>query len=153
VAVTNCPTSTKLVTSNDAESAWRLTLTQNLSAVSGTVGLGSAIRIVRRARYQLYKETDGRWYLGYRACNDMGGVTCDALSPVSGPYVPATQDSKTSGLYFTYRDASGTQTTDPTKIARIDILLRSQTETDINMPGRPRGKYVSVDSLSIKVRN
>ena len=49
--------------------------------------VGAPIRVMRRARWALYRGGDGRWALGLRACDPITG--CGTAQPASGPYASA----------------------------------------------------------------
>src|SRR6202022_2394268 len=68
---------------------------------------GAAVRFVRRARYSLYRASDGDWYLGYRRCNAIGPPGCGVVQPVSGPYRGHSRDSRLRGLLFEYFAPAG----------------------------------------------
>jgi hypothetical protein len=133
------------------ELPWTLTLSANVKALWPTTGVGSALRIYRHARYELYQAADGEWYLGYRKCAT-GGTSCDNPTPVSGPYLPSGAEGA-SGLEFRYFDASGARTAATSEVRRVEITLRSRSERQVNMPGRPRDFYVDSLSTIVTVRN
>jgi prepilin-type N-terminal cleavage/methylation domain-containing protein len=150
---TPCPTSTGLTsTAAEASRGWRLTLQDNVNgpaalSLTGTIRPGSAVRFLRRARYQLYQAADDNWYLGFTYCTP----TCGALEAVSGPYL----DDKTAapGVQFRYLDRFRNVTTNQLQVSRIDVTLRARSERAVNMPGRQRGFYYDSLTTSIAVRN
>lgn len=116
------------------------------------VSAGTPIRVIRRARYSLYRAGDGEWYLGYRRCNAIGLPGCGAVQPLSGPYRPYSSDPDRTGLLFEYFDANGARTTSPLELARIRITARSESRQRIFLDRR---EWHPTDSAttSIAVRN
>jgi type II secretory pathway pseudopilin PulG len=109
----SCPTSSGLTTSV-AESAAALTLTFS-PPFDTAIAPGTLVRVVRRARYELYRASDSRWYLGYLDCLGSRATPCNSVQPVSGPFAP-------SGVQLAYLDRAGAATADPFRVARIDVL-------------------------------
>ncbi|HEU4641908.1 MAG TPA: prepilin-type N-terminal cleavage/methylation domain-containing protein [Gemmatimonadaceae bacterium] len=145
-----CPTSSGF-TKTSAEQITGYTL-QLGTALPSTVIRGSAIRAFRKAHYGLYQEGDGNWYLGYYDCLGTRSPECSAPSPVAGPYLaPGTA---LPGLAFTYYDSTGATTADPTKVRRIDIVMRARSQERVSADGGGRRRFF-VDSLSttVAVRN
>ena len=93
-----CPVSSGF-TANAAEAAagWSVRLSPPLA---GTVMPGAAIRFVRRARFELYRAADSKWYLGFSDCLSTRATPCAVVQPVSGPYDAA-------GIRFSYLDSLG----------------------------------------------
>ena len=108
-----CPVASGLTT-NSAEASAALTLALS-PALDSAITPGTLVRVVRRARYELYRASDSRWYLGYLDCLASRATPCNVVQPVSGPFAPA-------GIQLAYRDASGTPTANPRLVARIDLL-------------------------------
>jgi type II secretory pathway pseudopilin PulG len=108
-----CPTGTGLTTTA-AEAAAAMTLSLD-PPLDSTIQPGTLVRVVRRARYELYRASDGRWYLGYLDCLESRATPCNVVQPVSGPFA-------TAGIRLSYADRSGAPTTDPVRVARIDVL-------------------------------
>jgi hypothetical protein len=109
---------------------------------------GSPVRLIRRARYSLYRASDGLWYLGYRRCT---GAGCATVQPVSGPYAGATPP-----LTFKYYDGSGrtiTPLVPTTAIARIDVVAHAATPTQVKLPGLPLAVFTDSSVTSIALRN
>ena len=92
----SCPTSTGLTTT-PSESAAALAFTFT-PALDTAIGPGTLVRVVRRARYELYRASDSRWYLGYLDCVASRATPCNTVQPVSGPFAP-------SGIQLAYLDA------------------------------------------------
>jgi hypothetical protein len=131
-----CPVTSGLTTSaSEASAALTLALSPQLDSA---IAPGALVRIVRRARYELYRASDSRWYLGYLDCLSSRATPCNAVQPVSGPFVP-------SGIQLAYLDAAGAPTTDPMRVARIDVLAIASR----------RGAPGTLDSLAttIALRN
>jgi hypothetical protein len=131
-----CPTSSGLtVTAADAGGALTLTMSP---ALDSAIAPGALVRIVRRARYELYRASDSRWYLGYLDCLASRATPCNVVQPVSGPFAP-------SGIQLAFLDASGAPTTNPRLVARIDLLAIAER----------RSSPATLDSLAttIALRN
>jgi type II secretory pathway pseudopilin PulG len=111
-----CPT-TSGFTRSPAEAAAALAL-RLATPLEPEVSPGMALRFVRRARYQLYKGSDGGWHIGYFDCLSARSSPCATIQPVIGPFAP-------NGVRFVYRDANGAGTADPARVARIDVLARA----------------------------
>ena len=109
----SCPTTSGLTTT-PAEASAALTL--SLSAPLDTaIAPGTLVRVVRRARYELYRASDSRWYLGYLDCLSSRATPCNVVQPVAGPFAPM-------GIRLAYLDRGGAPTADPSRVARIDVL-------------------------------
>ena len=87
--------------------------------LSADVSLGAPIRVVRRTRFALYRAGDGQWYLGASDCVPARAVPCATIQPVSGPY-------PSDGVALQYLDGAGATTTDPARVARIEIVVRAE---------------------------
>jgi hypothetical protein len=131
-----CPTSSGL-TATAADAGGALTLTIS-PALDSAILPGTLVRIVRRARYELYRASDSRWYLGYLDCLASRATPCNVVQPVSGPFAP-------SGIQLAFLDASGTPTANPRLVARIDLLAIAER----------RSSPATLDSLAttIALRN
>ncbi len=125
------------------------------AALPATVSTGAPVRFVERVRYALYQSSDGRWYLGYCASNSMS-APCATLQPVSGPYLPpnSNQSSGQSGLDLYYFDEDGVATSDPLRVARIEIALRGATPGTATLAGNIADVQIrDTVRLSVEVRN
>jgi hypothetical protein len=115
-----CPVATGLTTTSaEASAALTLSLSPQLDS---SIASGALVRIVRRARYELYRASDSRWYLGYLDCLSSRATPCNVVQPVSGPFAP-------SGVQLAYLDRNGALTTDPWRVARIDVLAIAARRT------------------------
>jgi hypothetical protein len=115
-----CPMATGLTTTAaEASAALTLSLSPQLDS---SIAPGALVRIVRRARYEVYRASDSRWYLGYLDCLSSRATPCNVVQPVSGPFAP-------SGVHLSYLDRNGTPTTDPWRVARIDVLAVAARRT------------------------
>lgn len=150
VAGASCPNvSGFTTTASEATSGWTLAVTPALTA---TVATGAAIRFVRRVRYQLYQASNGQWYLGSSTCIPALATPCPALQPVSGPYLPGNGGSP--GIAFAYYDRTGTVTSDPTRVARIDIVARAETAQPLGGTGfTTSGAYQDSLLATVATRN
>ncbi len=106
---------------------------------SDTLGVlvGGLFQSFRRVEYGLYQDAgDGRWWLGRKvgAAASYEKLTGPLLAPALG------------GLVFTYRDAAGNPTADPTQVALIDFVIRAQSN---RVSGHAR--EFQQDALAIRV--
>ncbi|MGH7625765.1 MAG: prepilin-type N-terminal cleavage/methylation domain-containing protein [Gemmatimonadaceae bacterium] len=140
----NCPVASGLSASAaDAAGALRLTLTPALPA---TVTPGASIRFVRAARYQLYRASDDRWYLGYTDCLASRATPCATIQPVSGPYAAG-------GLRFSFRDSTGAETNDPERFAWLQVVVRAVATAPSRAQGYEAGPFADSLTLIIRPRN
>jgi hypothetical protein len=85
---------------------------------SNGVWVGAPALAFRQTTYGLYLDSgSGRWWLGRK----VGAAT--SYEKLTGPLRSQTQ----GGLVFTYLDANGVVTTDPTKVAQVDIVIRGES--------------------------
>jgi prepilin-type N-terminal cleavage/methylation domain-containing protein len=122
------------------------------SSVSATILKGAPIRFVRRAHYSLYQSSnDNNWYLGYM-CSSCGNTT---VSPIAGPFKAylAAGGTDTSGIRITYFDSTGATTATAANVSRINIVLRGQTRSALNVSGLKRGVYMDSIRMNVALRN
>ena len=115
---------------------------------------GMPVRFLRRARYSLYRSSDGEWYLGYRRCNALGPPVCGAVQPLSGPYRPYSARTNSTGLLFEYFDGVGTQLTgvsNASSLARVDVTARAEGAQ--RLPRGPGSAVADSATVSIAIRN
>lgn len=152
--VGGCAAATGYTSVADADRlSYVITLSQPLSA---TVQPGDPIRIFEHVNYELYQASDAKSYLGVYTCRANRSPACEAIQPVSGPYLPYSQIPEESGLTFQYFDAAGNATTSPGDVARIRIAVRGATESALNIPGlrrREDGTYRDSLDLTVTLRN
>ena len=128
------------------------------AAPSADIAVGAPVRISRTVEYALYQDgASGLWYLGQRVKHE-GTNTYSQREPVAGPYLPATNDPATSGMYLRYYDVNGAEiaTTDLAarqSVARIDLTVRGETATDVSGSGFGKGNKVVLQRISIAIRN
>lgn len=118
-------------------------------------GAGAPVRIVRRARFSVYRASDGLWYLGYRRC---ASGACGAIQPVSGPYAAASAAPSAAPMTLRYFDLSGAIAMPVAVsrlggITRIDVVLRARSGSVIDLPGAGRGFARDSVVVSIAPRN
>jgi len=154
---TSCPASTGFTSALDAAASrtgYALTLP---AALPSEVRRGAPVRFVRRARYSLYKSSDGAWYLGYRRCNAIGQSVCTTIQPVSGPYLAYSHGGTgVSGLGFRYFDANGNELFDAAaspQLAKIDVVLRGETSHSVSLVGDARQRYRDSSVVTVSPRN
>jgi len=154
---TGCPIASGFVQATDtARASYRITVPAS-RALPPTVLTGAPIRFFRRAHYELYQATDGRWYLGWFDCLTGRSPACSALQPLAGPYRPYSSAApESSGLLFSYYDSTGAALTASTangpKVARVRISMRGQAQ-QIDVSGMPRGTYNDSLVMDVGVRN
>ncbi len=128
--------------------------------LSRYIGVGAPVRIVKQVRYKLFNDADGKWYLGYSEY-DRSAVSYLNLSPVSGPYDPYDPVSGT-GIGFRYYDvdgneiASGADSANRARIARIDLIARARTSANVRAAGIQNGadqQYRDSLAVSVMLRN
>jgi prepilin-type N-terminal cleavage/methylation domain-containing protein len=146
----SCPTTTGLTTTaGEATQGFSFKVTPALSA--GTT-VGSPIRVLRRARYELYQAASGNWYLGYFDCLPSRVPACNALQPIAGPYV-APNLAGTGGIVFSFRDSLGVVTANPLLVRRVDLAARAQTTVSVHTSGYKNGPMTDSMFVSIAPRN
>ncbi len=122
-----CPTASGFSSAADVTAGANGNQLTVVGSAPAEIRAGSPIRFLRRARYSLYKSSDGKWYLGYRRCNALGSSICGAIQPVTGPYQPYSTDRSRSGLVFRYFDSSGVELapgSNPSPVRRIGVTAR-----------------------------
>jgi hypothetical protein len=153
---TVCPSSTGFTTRGDnyvGATGFALTL---MSPPAPDVSRGALIRFLRRARYSLYKSSDGEWYLGYRRCSTGMPPSCASIQPVSGPYRAYRGSTSPAGIAFRYYDANGaalTNSAQSTLVSRIDIVLRGETASSVALVGDTRRVWRDSVVVSVSPRN
>ena len=153
-----CPTGAGqfLTAAQGALSSYSVTLSPALSA---SIAVGAPVRVFRRSHYELYQETDARWYLGFFDCLStyVTASHCGSLEPVSGPYQPYSATPGVSGLSFTYYDSTGAMlnpaTARASNVARIDATVRGQTQAPISLSGGARTVAMDTTRYTIGLRN
>ena len=152
---TTCSPATGFTSATDALSsspAFLLTLAANPST---RVRKGAPVHFLRRARYSLYKSSDGEWYLGYRRCSLTPPNSCSAVQPVSGPY-RRLQSGTEPGMSFRYYDAFGGVLLDASqssRVARIEIVLRGESRTHAAFSGDKKQSWRDSVIVSVAPRN
>lgn len=153
--ITNVGTGTCLAALNFGASAAEnaagilITLDETLPA---TMINGAPLRIYRQGSYELYQASGGDWYLGYRDCLPFRTPECDAIQPVSGPYM-ARADAATGGLVIRYLDLAGNVTNDPDDVARIEVVARAASRRPVRMFHGAGETYRDSIAFTISVRN
>lgn len=99
------------------------------------IASGAPVQGFETVTYRLYRSSeDGRWYVGQQSAGD--------VQPVLGP---VTND----GLAFTFLDSSGVVTTEPSRVALIDVQVRARTLRPIR--NRQGGLEQPLDSVHVVV--
>lgn len=152
-AATACPAATGFTSTADQSSiAYVVTLS---GAASVGIPGGTPVRVLRRARYSLYRASDSRWYLGQRRCSSVGLGACGTIQPASGPYL-AYSGAGQSGIALTYTDVTGVPVLSPggtTRVSLVQVSVRARTPTPIQLGGSSAGQFVDSASLAIALRN
>ena len=152
----SCAASTGFTTLADAAAGatgYQLTLA---STTATAPRKGAPIRFIRRARYSIYKSSDGLWYLGYRRCGASPVPSCAAIQPLSGPYRAYGKKGTASGLQFRYFDAAGVELppgSSGTTLARVDIVLRGESARRVAMAGDAQTTFRDSTIVSVSPRN
>jgi len=152
---TGCPPSSGFSAQSDLDAAMTGFVVTLVDPLRGGIKPGVPVRFLRRARYSLYRASDGHWYLGYRRCNATGASTCGPLQPVSGPYAAYSPEAQLTGLDFEYFDAHGQPlgaSDSPLMLARIDVTARSEGLQRIATSGQAGGTSETA-TISVAVRN
>jgi prepilin-type N-terminal cleavage/methylation domain-containing protein len=118
-----------------------LTLPAGSPNVNGAITNGAPVRGFERVTYQLYQPPgDTSWYIGLRPA----GAT---MQPIIGPVLP-------NGLTFSYFDSTGAVTTNPARVARIDITVQARTTQQVRTGGsNPMRTLVDTIVTSVALRN
>ena len=152
---TTCSPATGLTDPTDATTnspAFLLTLA---SSPSAKVRKGAPVHFLRRARYSLYKSSDGEWYLGYRRCAVTSPNPCSAVQPVSGPY-RRYKSGNNPGMSFRYYDASGAELLDASqsfRVARLEIIIRGESRGLVAFSGDRKQSWGDSVTVSVAPRN
>jgi prepilin-type N-terminal cleavage/methylation domain-containing protein len=111
--------------------------------------VGAPVRFFRPARYSLYRSGAGDWMLGYSTC---AAGSCSVRQPLSGPYLPFASHGP-AGVAFQYADAQGAPTSDPLRVARIDVVARARSASALDVAHIRKQRYQDSLSISIALRN
>jgi prepilin-type N-terminal cleavage/methylation domain-containing protein len=151
----SCPPASRLSQQSELDAGARGFAVTLAAPLGSDVKPGAVVRFVRRARYSLYRASDGDWYLGYRRCNALGPLSCGVVQPVSGPYRGYSRDPRATGLLFEYFDGAG-QALDvaasPLALARVDVTARSGNRYQLPV-GVPFARIADSATVSIAIRN
>jgi hypothetical protein len=152
---TSCPASTGFTAAADAWTGATGYAVAFVSAPTIPFRPGAPLQFLRRARYSLYRSSDGKWYLGYRRCAAMGASSCAAVQPVSGPYEPHAGNPSSSGLSFRYLDRNGAvvQPASSSNVARVEIVLRGRSARAASLSGDARTAYRDSAVIVVSPRN
>ena len=152
----SCPSTTGFTTVADAvagATGYQLTL-------AGSPGVdvhkGAPVRFLRRARYSIYKSSDGKWYLGYRRCSVGAPNSCAVIQPLSGPYRAYGPRGAQSGLSFRYYDMNGIEVpagSTGRTVARVDIVVRGESSRRLAFAGDAQRTFRDSAVVSVSPRN
>lgn len=151
-----CPSSTGFTTVADAvagATGYQVTLA---ASPGPDVHKGAPVRFLRRARYSIYKSSDGKWYLGYRRCSVSVPSSCAAIQPLSGPYRPYGSRGSESGLSFRYYDLNGVELApgnNGTSVARVDIVIRGESWKRVALAGDAQRTFRDSAVVTVSPRN
>jgi hypothetical protein len=146
-----CPSSSHLTTQADMDANARAYQVRLTTLPSPFIRAGAPIRFIRRGRYDVYRASDRKWYLGYRRCNAVDGI-CGIVQPVSGPY----QSQGRAPITFRYYRSDGTELTSSgpsTNVARVDIVVRDESTNLLQIPGFSRASFNDSSVTTIAFRN
>jgi prepilin-type N-terminal cleavage/methylation domain-containing protein len=103
--------------------------------LKGNISYGSPVLGFESVTYSLYQPAgDTSWYIGYQ--------TASGTQPLIGPVL-------SNGLSFAYYDSTNTVTTNPTKVAIIEVRVRARTVQQVRDANSML--RVPVDSVVMKV--
>lgn len=105
------------------------------------VSAGAPLRAYEVMKVLAYADTYGDYWVGRQQCV-YGTSNCGSTQPVLGPIAP-------NGLQFTYYDAGGIETADPTQVARIAIMVIGKTRA----PTGSRGYILDTLVTHVALRN
>jgi hypothetical protein len=142
----SCPTATGF-TGTAAEAAAGVSLAIS-PALPATTPQGSPIMFFRRAYYGTYLTASGKTMLTYFDCP---GGTCGAATPIAGPFLPHAATG--SGVQFAYYDENGAVTAVKTNVARIDVVVRSQTAAPVALIGGVKSYVRDSLAFTVSLRN
>ena len=151
-----CPSSSGFTTVADAvagATGYQVTLA---TSPGSDVHKGAPVRFLRRARYSIYKSSDGKWYLGYRRCSVGVTSSCASIQPLSGPYRPYGARGAESGLSFRYYDVNGVEVpagSSGLSVARIDIVIRGESSRRIALAGDAQRAFRDSVVVTVSPRN
>jgi hypothetical protein len=144
-----CLTSPLVDAVRDATTS-RLRLRFNGVRVPAGVRPGAFVRVLRRARYRLYRASTGEWYLGYA---EWDGTAFGVVQPVSGPFASYSRQAGVSGIALRYFDEAGAELTPPTdavRIARVEVVARAPAGVGLSQVPQA---IVDSQAVTIRVRN
>jgi prepilin-type N-terminal cleavage/methylation domain-containing protein len=151
-----CPSSTGFTTVADAvagATGYQVTLANSPGA---DVRKGAPIRFLRRARYSIYRSSDGKWYLGYRRCSVGVPGSCGVIQPLSGPYRSYGPRGAESGLSFRYYDVNGVEVpagSNGRSVARVDIVVRGESSRRVALAGDGQRTFRDSVVVTVSPRN
>lgn len=152
---TSCPSGSGFSAQADVDAAMTGFVVTLADPLPSGIKAGAPVQFLRRARYSLYRASDGHWYLGYRRCNAVGTSTCGPVQPLSGPYAAHSTDARVTGLNFEYFDAQGrplAPSDSPLMLARVDITARSELSQRATTTGQI-DRIAEAATISVAVRN
>lgn len=141
-----CPTTTGF-TGTSAEAAAGVSLAIS-PALPATTPQGSPIMLFRHAHYGLFLTSSGKTMLGYSDCP---GAVCAAMTPIAGPFLPYAASG--SGVQFAYYDSTGAVTAVRANVARIDVVVRSQTAAPVALIGGAKSYVRDSLAFTVSLRN
>jgi prepilin-type N-terminal cleavage/methylation domain-containing protein len=128
--------------------AWSVVTNEQLVVPSGAI-----LRFSRPLRLAMYRASDSRWYLGAREWN-ADEQTFHTIQPVVGPLRPPSADESHTGLLIVYRDAAGARLIppfEPSHVASVSIVTRTQTATPIRIEGMSGFGALRADSSTVTI--
>lgn len=152
-----CTTASGFVQASDmTRSSYRITI-PSTATLPPTLLTGAPIRFFRRARYELYRASDNKWYLGYFDCIAGRSPVCNSLRPMAGPFRDYSTETDKSGLLFSFFDVNGAALTAATSsapnVARVTVSLRGQTLAAVSLSGGTRSVLTDSLVMDVAIRN
>lgn len=158
-----CPSSGSPAYTTAADnSARRYRITLATAPDQARIQLGNPIRFAREVRYSVYSAADGQWYVGFQRCTPnatYGSLgSCGSREVLAGPVLAGSADTTTSGMFFVFYTRTGTRLTALSAsdtIARINIGIRTMTESLLKATTKTGGSIAAGDSLrfTVGIRN
>jgi hypothetical protein len=84
--------------------------------------------------------------LGYADCLAVRNPQCSVVQPVSGPYAAG-------GVHFDFLDTLAAATTDPRRVARIDVLTIAEGPRAVHDPRGGVARFRDSLATRIALRN
>jgi hypothetical protein len=120
-----------------------------------TVVAGAPVRVLRDARFALYRSSTGDWYLGWTDWNVTLG-RWNVIQPVAGAYLAYQRAPGASGLSLVYHDSMGVARPPSSivaSVAAVGATLRTETAQALHVTGLARVRHRDSLDTRIAARN